>query len=71
MAKEKLRNCTTFPQLLAVTGRDRRCLLNPDHLHVLLAGPVSHTGMKYIDFVEILNVSLDFSPIDFARFSRC
>ena len=35
---------------------------------MLLAGPISHTSIQYIDFVEIFNVSLDFSTIYFADF---
>ena len=38
---------------------------------MLLAGPVSHTGFQYIDFVEIFSVSLDLSTIYFALFSGC
>ena len=30
---------------------------------MLLAGPVSHTSTQYMDFVEIFNISLDFSAI--------
>ena len=30
----------------------RRCLLNPEHLVVLLAGPISHTSTQYIDFAD-------------------
>ena len=47
------------------------CLLNFEHLVVLLAGPVSHTIKQCMDFVEIFNVSLDLSTIYFARFSGC
>ena len=36
---------------------------------MLLAGPVSHTRMQYMDFVKILNVSLDLSTVYFAHFS--
>ena len=32
---------------------------------MLLPGPVSHTSTQYIDFVEILNISLDFPTIYF------
>ena len=38
---------------------------------MLLAGPIFHTGTEYIDFVEILNISLDLSAIYFAHFSGC
>ena len=38
---------------------------------MLLAGPISHSGTQYIDFVEILNISLDLSTIYFAHFSGC
>ena len=38
---------------------------------MLLAGPVSHIGNQHMDFVEILNISLDFSTIYFAHFSGC
>ena len=46
-------------------------LLNPEHLVVLLAGPISHTSTQYMDFVEIFNISLDLSTIYFAHFSGC
>ena len=32
----------------------RRPILNPEHLVVLLAGPISHTSTQYIDFVDFL-----------------
>ena len=35
----------------------RRRLLNPEHLVVLLAGPISHTSTQYIDFVDFLHFS--------------
>ena len=38
-------------------------LLNPEHLVVLLAGPISHTSTQYMDFVKIINISLDLSTI--------
>ena len=38
---------------------------------MLLAGPVSHTGIQCMDFVEIFNISLDLSAIYFAHFSGC
>ena len=38
---------------------------------MLLAGPVSHTSMDLMDFVEIFNISLDLSTIYFAHFSGC
>ena len=38
---------------------------------MLLAGPISHTSTQYIDYVEILNISLDLSTIYFAHFSGC
>ena len=34
---------------------------------MLLAGLISHTSTQYIDFVEILNISLDLSTIYFAH----
>ena len=34
-------------------------MINPKHLDVLLAGPISHTSSQYMDFAEIFNVSLD------------
>ena len=43
-------------------------LLNPEHLGVLLTGSISHTSMRYMDLVQIFNVSLDLSTIDFASF---
>ena len=36
---------------------------------MLLAGPVSHTGIQYIDHDEILNNPLDLSTIYFAHFT--
>ena len=48
-----------------------RRLLGPEHLVVLLAGPISHTGIQYIDFVKIFSVSLDLSTIEFVHFSGC
>ena len=33
----------------------RRRLLNPEHLVVLLAGPIPHTSTQYIDFVDFLH----------------
>ena len=38
---------------------------------MLLTGPISHTSTQYMDFVEIFNISLDFSTIYFANFSGC
>ena len=38
---------------------------------MLLAGPISHTSTQYIDYVEILNISLDLSTIYFSRFGGC
>ena len=32
---------------------------------MLLAGPISHISIQYMDFVEIFNISLDFSAIYF------
>ena len=49
----------------------RGCLLNPEHLGMLLAGLISYTSTQYIDFVEIFNISLDLSTIYFAHFSGC
>ena len=36
---------------------------------MLLTELISHNSNKYMDFVKIFNVSLDFSAIDFAHFS--
>ena len=38
---------------------------------MLLAGSISHTSIHCIDFVEVLNISLDLSTIYFAYFSGC
>ena len=38
----------------------RRRLLNPEHLVVLLAGPISHTSTQYTDFVGFY-ISMDLS----------
>ena len=35
----------------------RRRLLNPEHLVVLLARPISHTSTQYTDFVDVLHFS--------------
>ena len=49
----------------------RRHLLNPKHLVVLLAGPISRISIQYMDFVEIFNVLLDLFTFNFAHFSWC
>ena len=36
-------------------ARGRRRILNPEHLVVLLAGPISHTSTQYTDFVDFLH----------------
>ena len=41
------------------------------HLVVFLDGPVSHTSIQYMDFEQILNVSLDLYTFYFARLSGC
>ena len=33
---------------------------------MLFAGPISHTGIQHMNFVEIFNVSLDLSTIHFS-----
>ena len=38
---------------------------------MLLVGPVSHTSIQYMDFVEIFSDSLDLSTIYYSRFSGC
>ena len=38
---------------------------------MLLAGPISHTSIQYMDFLEIFNISLDLSTIYLAHFSEC
>ena len=38
---------------------------------MLLAGPISHTSIQYMGFVEIFNVSLDLSTRYFAHFGGC
>ena len=45
------------------------CLLNPEHLVVLLAGPISHTSIQHMDFVKIFNSRPDLSTIYFSCFS--
>ena len=51
--------CLNVHWLLGVMGvmheADDAYLLNPEHLVVLLAGPISHTSNKYIDFVDFLH----------------
>ena len=44
--------------------------VNPKHLFVQLAGPISRTSIQYMDFVEIFNVSLDLSTTEFVHFSN-
>ena len=44
---------------------------NPEHLVMLLVGPISHTGTQYMDFVKTFNISLDLSAVYFAHFSGC
>ena len=41
------------------------------HLVVLLAGPISHTSTRCMDFVEIFNIILDLSITCFSHFSGC
>ena len=43
------------------SGRQR--LLNPEHLVVLLDGPISHTSTQYIDFVDFLHFNGSVLPI--------
>ena len=43
--------------------------MNQEHLVVLLAEPISHAGIQYMDFVEIFNVSPVLPTIYFAHFS--
>ena len=45
-------------------------LLNPEHLVVLLAGPIAHTSTQYTDFVGFY-ISVDLSTNYFAHFSVC
>ena len=45
--------------------------INPEHLVVLMAGPISHTSTQYMDFVEVFNTSLDLYTIYCANFSGC
>ena len=49
----------------------RQRLLNLEHLVVLLAGPISHTSTRCMDFVEIFNIILDLSITCFSHFSGC
>ena len=39
----------------------RRRLFNPEHLVVLLAGPISHTSTQYILILSIFYISMDLS----------
>ena len=51
---------------------DRYALwLDLEHLVMLLAGPISHTSTRSIDFVEIFNIILDLSITCFSHFSGC
>ena len=38
---------------------------------MLLAGPVSHTSARCMDFVGIFNIVLDLSIACFSRFGGC
>ena len=38
---------------------------------MLLAGPISHTSTRCMDFVEIFNIILDLSITCFSHFSGC
>ena len=38
---------------------------------MLLAGPISHTSIRCMDFVEIFNIILDLSITCFSYFSGC
>ena len=60
-----------YLKLIASCDGGRWHLLNPEHLVVLLAGPISHSSTQYMDFGEIFNISLDLSTIYFAHFSGC
>ena len=48
-----------FPNLgsddVIIPGTANLSSLNPEHLVVLLAGPISHTSTQYIDFVDFLH----------------
>ena len=46
-------------------------IVNLEHLVVLLAGPISHTSTRCMDFVEIFNIILDLSITCFSHFSGC
>ena len=47
-------------------------LLNPEHLVMLLAGPISQTCIQYMDIDEIFNTVLNLSTIIyFSHFSGC
>ena len=49
----------------------QRTLTQSRALIVLLAEPISHTSIKYMDFVKTFNISLDLSTIYFAHFGSC
>ena len=42
-----------------------------EHLVMLLAGPIAHTSIQHMDFIEIFNISLDLSTVYCPRFSWC
>ena len=62
-----------MPELftMILCGINVQRLFNLEHLLVLLAIPISHTSIQFMDLVEIFNVSLDFSAIYCACFSGC
>ena len=39
--------------------------------HVILAGPISYTSTRYMDFVKVFSIVLDLSTIYFSHFSGC
>ena len=46
-------------------------LTQSGNLVVLLAGPISHTSTRCMDFVEIFNIILDLSITCFSHLSGC
>ena len=66
------RSCQYFYLMASCDGChawSRRRLLIPEHLVVLLVGPISHTSTQYMDFVEIVNILLDLSTTCSSHFS--
>ena len=59
-----------YPQPINVQAKALKNRIDPEHLVVLLAGPISHTSTQCI-VLSIFYILLDLSTIYFTRFSGC